>query len=149
VASVKEIYVDPSALRALYIADPRSLAMGRWRTLVGGAVPITRFGHAELVNAVALGQFRGDYGEADCIGAMEDVRSDLEDGRLHLVDLSWRAALDGAAKLSRTQVPKFGTRALDVLHVASALELQARRFVTYDSRQARLAEICGLKIIQP
>jgi predicted nucleic acid-binding protein len=149
VATVEETYVDPSALRALYIADPRSQAMGRWRARLGGAVPITRFGHAELINAIALGQFRGDYGETECLGAMEDVRSDLEDGRLHLADLAWRAALDGAAKLSRAQVPRLGTRALDVLHVASALELQVRWFVTYDTKQARLAEACGLKVIQP
>ena len=90
----EEIYVDPSALRALYVADPRSLAMGRWRARIGGSVPITRFSHVELVNAIALGQFRGDYGEANCVGALEDVRSDLEAGRLHLVDLPWRAALD-------------------------------------------------------
>lgn len=125
------------------------MAMGRWRARGGGAVPLTRFGHAELINAIALGRFRGDYGEVDCREAMEDVRSDLEEGRLHLVDLAWRAAMDRAAKLSRTQVPKLGARALDVLHVASALELQVRWFVTYDVRQARLAEICGLKVIQP
>jgi predicted nucleic acid-binding protein len=149
VANAEKIYVDPSALRALYTTDPRSLAMGRWRARIGGAVPITRFGHAELINAIALGRFRGDYGEVDCVGAMEDVRSDLEEGRLHLVDLPWRATLDGAAKLSRNHVPRLGTRLLDVLHVASALELNARWFVTYDLRQAKLAEACGFTIIQP
>lgn len=112
-------------------------------------MPITRFGHAELINAIALGQFRGDYGETECSGAMDDVRNDLEEGRLRLVDLPWRAALDGAVSLSRTYAPKLGTRALDVLHVASALELQARQFITYDDRQARLAAACGLKVVRP
>jgi predicted nucleic acid-binding protein len=125
------------------------MAMGRWRMRIGDTVPITRFGHAELINAIALGQFRGDYGEADCASAMEDVSSDLEAGRLRLIDLAWRAALDGATRLSRTQVPKLGTRMLDVLHVASALELNARQFVTYDERQARLAAACGLKVVKP
>jgi len=149
VATVEEIYVDPSALRALYVTDPRSLAMSRWRMRLGGAVPITRFGYVELVNAIALGQFRGDYGEADCLGAMQDIQSDLEQDRLGWTDLPWRAALDGAARLSRQYAPKLGTRALDVLHVASALELKARHFVTYDVRQSRLAASCGLRVIQP
>lgn len=148
-ATVEEVYVDPSALRALYVTDPRSLVMGRWRMRLGGAVPITRFGHAELINAIALGQFRADYGEADCLGAMKDVQSDMEQGRLRWMDLPWRAALDGAAHLSRQYAPRLGIRTLDVLHVASALELKARHFVTYDVRQAKLAAACGLKVIQP
>ena len=45
--------------------------------------------------------------------------------------------------------PKLGTRSLDVLHVASALELEMRYFVTYDKRQENLARIVGLKTLAP
>lgn len=148
-ANADQVYVDPSALRALYVTDPRSLVMGRWRMRLGGAVSITRFGYAELINAIALGQFRGDYGEADCVGAMQDVQRDVDEGRLRWADLLWRAALDRSVSLSRQYAPKLGTRSLDVLHVASALELGARRFVTYDHRQSSLAKACGLTLIQP
>ena len=34
---------------------------------------------------------------------------------------------------------------LDTLHVASALELGAERFFTFDERQAKLARAVGLK----
>ena len=44
----------------------------------------------------------------------------------------------------RQHTPSFGTRSLDVLHVASALELKARLFVTYDQKQSRLAGARGL-----
>lgn len=148
-ASAEQTYVDPSALRALYVADPRSRAMARWRTQLGGVVSITRFGYAELINAIALGQFRGDYAEAECAGAINDVETDLAEGRLRWADLLWRAALDRSATLSREHASHLGTRSLDVLHVASALELNARWFVTYDRRQARLAQMCGLTLLQP
>jgi predicted nucleic acid-binding protein len=36
-------------------------------------------------------------------------------------------------------------RTLDSLHVASALELKADRFWTFDERQAKLAKVVGLK----
>jgi len=65
------------------------------------------------------------------------------------VDVPWRAVLDQAAELSRQYTPTLGTRSLDVLHVASALALGMRQFVTYDERQARLAEACGLKAVRP
>jgi len=35
---------------------------------------------------------------------------------------------------------------LDTLHVASALELGAERFWTFDERQAKLARAVGLKV---
>ena len=42
-----------------------------------------------------------------------------------------------------------GTRALDVLHVASAVTLGCRRFITYDARQARLARALKLQVRAP
>jgi hypothetical protein len=120
-----------------------------WRSRVKGALPITRFGHAELVNAITLGCFRGDYSEPEMIRSLSHVDEDFADGDLKLVDLLWRAALDKSVSLSRQHAHKLGTRSLDILHVASALELGAKRFVTYDTRQARLAEACGLNLIQP
>jgi predicted nucleic acid-binding protein len=123
--------------------------MSAWRARIGGAAPITRFGYAELINAIALGQFRGELTTVDCVGAIEDTRVDLALGRLRLVDVFWRATLDRAAELSGKYVPQIGARALDVLHVASALGLGVRQFVTYDERQARLAEACGLKVVRP
>jgi predicted nucleic acid-binding protein len=40
-----------------------------------------------------------------------------------------------------------GTRTLDVLHVASALELGRRQFLTFDLRQQELAVATGLKLV--
>lgn len=63
--------------------------------------------------------------------------------------LLWRKTLHRATELSWEHTPKLGTRMLDVLHVASALVLRCRSFVTYDDRQAALAETVGLRLVQP
>jgi predicted nucleic acid-binding protein len=39
---------------------------------------------------------------------------------------------------------RMGTRALDILHVASALLLRAERILTFDDRQRQLAHAEGL-----
>jgi predicted nucleic acid-binding protein len=39
-----------------------------------------------------------------------------------------------------------GHRTLDVLHVATALHLKAREFLTFDGNQAELAKAVGLKV---
>jgi predicted nucleic acid-binding protein len=77
------------------------------------------------------------------------VRADLATGHLRMLDLLWRRALDRATELSYAHTVTLGTRALDVLHVASALELGARTLVTYDTRQAALARAVGLKTLAP
>jgi predicted nucleic acid-binding protein len=59
----------------------------------------------------------------------------------------WRATLRRAGELSRTYAPTMGCRALDILHVATALELGLRYFVTFDRRQQHLAQATGLKLV--
>jgi predicted nucleic acid-binding protein len=54
-------------------------------------------------------------------------------------------AFELCADLARRYAPKLGMRTLDTLHVASALELKAERFWTFDERQAKLAKATGLK----
>jgi len=51
-----------------------------------------------------------------------------------------------ATEIARAYVARTGTRTLDTLHVAAALELKAERFWTFDDRQAKLAKAVGLKL---
>ncbi|HEY7370875.1 MAG TPA: type II toxin-antitoxin system VapC family toxin [Polyangia bacterium] len=148
-ATADETYIDPSALRCLYIHDSRSRVFCAWRSRVRGGLPLTPFGRAELVNSIALAVFRKDISSEVGDAALKDLDQDIEDGRLYLTDLLWRQALDRTVDLSRAQTPKLGTRALDVLHVASALVLGCRRFVTYDARQAKLAQAARLRVLSP
>ena len=56
---------------------------------------------------------------------------------------------DRSTELSRKLTPALGSRMLDVLHVASALELGAKTLVTYDERQIELAKKAGLRTLSP
>lgn len=58
-----------------------------------------------------------------------------------LHETAFRVAVD----LARKHVAHIGTRTLDTLHVACALELKAERFWTFDERQKKLAKAVGLK----
>ncbi|HVV52799.1 MAG TPA: type II toxin-antitoxin system VapC family toxin [Polyangia bacterium] len=148
-ASAESVYVDPSALRCLYVHEARSRAFCAWRSRHRPALPLTLFGRAEIENSLALAVFRRDLTAAAGQAASADLDADLRTGRLYLADLLWRRALDEAVELSRRHTPALGTRALDVLHVASALTLGYRRFVTYDARQARLAQAVKLRVSAP
>lgn len=148
-ASADRTYVDPSALLKLYIHEPESLAMSAWRTRVKGALPITPHGRLEITNGICLAAFRKAITAEALTDALLSFEEDLAEGRYAQIDVLWRATLRRAADISRTYTPKHGCRSLDVLHVATALELGLRDFVTFDVRQRQVARAVGLKTITP
>ena len=148
-AAADRTYADPSALLKLYIHEPESAAMSVWRARTKEALPITEHGRLEIVNGISLAGFRKAITPDAMIDALASFDEDLEEGRYFLADVLWRATLRRAAQISRTHTAKFGCRTLDVLHVATALELGLRVFLTFDSRQRQLARTTGLKTVSP
>jgi predicted nucleic acid-binding protein len=63
------------------------------------------------------------------------------------VALDMDAAITHAANLSMAHAERTGARAIDLLHVASALALESELFLTTDLRQAQLAKAEGLKVL--
>lgn len=123
--------------------------MAAWRTKTSGPLAVTHHGRVELINGLALAAHRGFLSPAAFAAALSALDDDFDQGRYAPADLLWRAVLKRAADLSRAHTPTLGTRSLDVLHVASALELGLKRFVTFDTRQRQLALTAGLKVITP
>jgi predicted nucleic acid-binding protein len=146
--TAEQAYVDSSALGMLYLHQPRSRDMAAWRGRIGGSLPVTHFGRTEIVNAIGLGVHRGSVAEDQAARLWERLDADFVDGHLTQVDILWRAAVNRAAKLSQRYTPKLGTRSLDVLHVACALELKLPHFLTFDLRQQALAKAVGLKLVK-
>jgi predicted nucleic acid-binding protein len=148
VATAETTYVDPSALARLYLHQAGSRQMYDWRRRHRGALPVTHHGRTELINAISLAEFHEAITSDAAAAAQELLESDFAAGHLEQVDLLWRGALNRAAVLSRRHTPKLGTRSLDVLHVACALELRLRQFLTFDDRQSKLAKAAGLTLVQ-
>jgi len=123
--------------------------MTTWRAKLSGPLPVTHHGRVELINGIALAAHRRFISATALTAALAALDDDFETGRYRQTDLLWRSALKRAGDLSRQHTPALGTRSLDVLHVASALELNLRRFVSFDERQQKLARAVGLKVISP
>jgi predicted nucleic acid-binding protein len=146
--NAEAVYVDPSALCRLYLNQPGSRQLSAWRRRLAGSLPVTHHGRSEITNAIGLAAFRGELSKSGWEEALAEFEADFTEGRLHQADLLWRATLDQAAELSRVYTPELGTRAADVLHVACALELKLKHFLTFDDRQQKLATACGLKQVK-
>jgi predicted nucleic acid-binding protein len=63
------------------------------------------------------------------------------------VALDLDAVIGRATALAVAHTERLGARAIDLLHVASALALESEVFLTTDDRQAQLAMAEGLKVV--
>jgi predicted nucleic acid-binding protein len=149
VATAESLYVDPSALLKLYLKEPESRAMAAWRGKIGNPLLATHHGRVELLNGIGLAAYRGMITDETHEAALAALDDDFAQGRYKQADLLWRATLKRAGDLSREHTRTMGCRSLDVLHVASAIELELRVFVTFDARQQQLARAAGLKLLVP
>ncbi len=148
-ARAERTYADPSALLKLYIHERESAAMSRWRARTGGALPLAEHGRLEIVNGIHLAAFRKAVTADAARDALASFDEDVAEERYTVVDILWRATLRRAGEISRRQTAAIGCRTLDVLHVAAAVELGLRSFVTFDNRQRQLALALGLNVVTP
>ena len=105
---------------------------------------LTPFSEAEFTNAVELGVFIKRYTAREARAVRDYFLSHIRSGVFRVHDFPPDTyAL--ARTLSFRHTTKLGTRALDVLHVASALTLKAE--FTFDRRQHKLARAEGLRLL--
>jgi predicted nucleic acid-binding protein len=86
------------------------------------------------------------YPQADGDRALADLQTDLDTGAVVVVTADWPDVHRLAETLSKRHTMTGGHRSLDVLHVATALHLGAREFLTFDGNQRKLAAAEKLKV---
>lgn len=86
------------------------------------------------------------YPQTIADAALAKLQANLDTGALTIVAAEWADVHSRAEDLSKRHTAACGHRSLDVLHVATALHLKAREFLTFDTNQRRLAAVEGLKV---
>ena len=139
------VYADTSFLVSLYVQDANS---GKAVAVAPKLLPVcfTPLLEHELRNAIRLCVFRRQITAPQREKALHDLDNDKAAGVLHAVPLDWPKALKHAEALGRRHTEALGAWGMDILHVAAALALKARRFVTHDERQRELARLAGLEV---
>jgi uncharacterized protein len=107
---------------------------------------LTHLQRVELTTAWHFKVFRREIRLRTVLQALGDLEADVEAGvwgmpAYDLIDVHSRAET-----IAREHAASFGTRTLDILHVAAAVCLGVDDFVTADRRQASLAEAAGLRV---
>ncbi len=140
------VYVDTSIIVKLYIREKYSRDASAWLKANNEAIPLTSLHELEFINAIHLKLFRNETTPQTIHQIKAALEEHEEKGVYYRPTLDWPAVFVQAIQLSNKHSASSGSRALDILHVASALSIQADRFLTLDDRQSKLAAHAGLEI---
>ena len=130
---------------SLYRADVNSHNAARAMRRLSGEAIISTLAELELLNGLRLRVFRKELSAEEADASWKNFEADLEAGIYRLAPLN-EAAFERARRLARQATARLGTRTADILHVASALELGAAYFYSFDQQQRKVARLTGLKV---
>ena len=145
-------YADTSFLCSIYRVQDHSPTADALREAMDEPLYFTSLLEFEFLQAIELQVWlhtqdkRKGYGRRDADGMIADWETDVATGINRLVAFDMNAVLRLSRVLSGQTTAKGGHRTLDILHVATAVHLGARRFRTFDARQQALARLAGLDL---
>lgn len=142
-------YADTGFLCSLYAPDAHSPRAIKAMARQVSSLAYTWIHQLEFRNALRLRVFRSEITPAERDASMNLLLVDLADGILAHSQPALPDVMTEAERLSATHSERIGTRSLDILHVAAALVIGSRNFLTFDIRQKKLAKAAGLKVKLP
>jgi predicted nucleic acid-binding protein len=86
------------------------------------------------------------FPQNDCDAALRKLQLNIDMGAVVIAAVDWSDVHHIAERLSSRYTAAGGFRAFDLLHVATALHLEARNFLSFDERQRKAARNEGLKV---
>ena len=131
------IYADSSALVSLYSPDNNTAPAVVLFTSIRPPILFTQLHQLEVTNALELRQFRHQITAQQGAASAQAITADLIARTLRTVSVNWPLVFSSALALSKRHSRVMGTRSLDILHVAAALETGARTFVTFEQTSGR------------
>ncbi len=102
----------------------------------------------EFHNALRLKVFRNELESEDADSLIRFFQTRNRDGIYYTPSMDRKDHVDLCLELTALSM-EIGCRSLDIMHVAAARLFVADKFLTFDERQAVLAENAGLSVSVP
>ena len=139
-------FADTGFIASLYLKESTSAPARAAIQAAPVVLPLTPLAALELRNAFNRAVQRQRITAAQRDALWQDVEADIASGFLVLTPVPADELHHKARQLSDRYTPTLGTRSLDLLHVAAALVLQAKVFLSFDDRQRKAAASEGLRV---
>jgi predicted nucleic acid-binding protein len=140
------IYVDTSLLMASMTENSRQAEALELLNTAHRPLAITPLQELELTNAVELSMKFASEGSNEGAGTLDAMKRLLNSPGCERVEVDMDRVFARARGLSLVHTRRLGTRSLDILHVAIAMDLGIRVFWSFDLRQKALASEVGLEV---
>ncbi len=146
------VYPDTSFLFSLYLPRPSSSAAASAFAALEGPLPVTTLLLYEFENAARLAAWMNAADKHKGFPAqmaqtvLARLDADVDSGALEIIPCDFASVIALARKLSSMRTWRGGHRSFDLLHIAASLRLKAKRFLSFDAAQRRLAEAEGLQV---
>lgn len=145
-------FAETSFLCSLYRSDVFSPEADAWTAEWGRALPLSTLVLFEFRQFIRL-QTRL-FGNQPKLGLSPDMarqllrqhQQDVQQGVLEVLAVDWPSVHRLAEELSERHTWTTGIRFADILHVATALHLDCRVFLTFDTLQTAIARKEGLDV---
>lgn len=139
-------YADTGFIASLYLEETTSARAEAIFADLGSPLPLTPLVLLELRNAFNLAVKRGRITEPVRNKLWSRFESNVADGVFVRTPVESADLYSRARALSDRHTIREASRTLDLLHVAAALTLGAREFLTFDLRQHAVAKAEGLQL---
>ena len=137
---------DTSFLFSLYGSDAHSPKAVAWCSQNTRPLYLNSFTHFEFGNALRFAEFRKVMPLGSAALYWAGFEAAIDQGRLIMAVSNLADVVDEAKRLSSMHTLIGGHRGFDILHVSSALKMNATHFLTFDGNQKKLAEAEGLVV---
>jgi predicted nucleic acid-binding protein len=86
-------------------------------------------------------------GDREANSALASFDANVSDGAIEILSCEWSAVFAYTKRFAAQHARTLGIQTMDILHVASACHLRFDKFASFDLRQRRLAQSCGLTVL--
>jgi len=140
------VYADTSFLFSLVFHDTNGTRAAAYLKAHPASLAFTSWQGCELRNAIRLAVWRGWRSSSDAAKALSFIDENIRAGNLGETALVWPELLEIAEEIGAKHTSSLGIRTLDLMHVAAAISLGAKTFLSFDGRQLTVAKNCGLRV---
>ncbi|WP_367870869.1 type II toxin-antitoxin system VapC family toxin [Luteolibacter sp. Populi] len=143
-------YPDTSFLCSLYRSQEFSAAARTYRGAMTEPLYATSLLEFEYMQAIQLQVFLHSndrtkgYGKIEARSMTDIWEAHLAKGNIQIIPCDLDAVMRQATAIARAHTATGGHRSLDILHLATAVHLGAKEFLSFDQRQIALARHLGL-----
>ncbi len=138
---------DSSLIVALYLNEADSARADGTCAFVAPPVRLTDWHLVEIANAFQRAVKNTRITPEQAVLLWRNFTDDVATGRFEIVQVDHAAVLARTLTLTQKHTATSGTRSLDLIHIASALEIGVTDFLSFDNRQRDAAKAEGLKVL--